>query len=183
MKKILLLLTIIAFVACNEDKNEPKVESMTTKNDSAMKNVSYPYEMMYSSQFEMGDPKHSQTVLNIWKAWDKGDLSSVKDWFADSVEIHTSDGYVIKGSRDSVLKSSQDYRSSYKSVSSTVDAVLSTRSTDKKEDWVCVWGKEVHTDSKNVTDSVYLQETCRINKDGKIDFMMQYARSPRSPQQ
>ena len=183
MKKMLFLFSVVAFVACNEDKNEPKVESMTTKNDSAMKNISYPFDIQYSSQFEMGDPKHSQTVLNIWKAWDNGDLSSVKQSFADSVEIHTADGYIIKGVRDSVFKNTQDYRNMFKSVNTTVDAIISTRSTDKKEDWVCVWGKEIHTDTKNVLDSVYLQETWRLNKEGKVDFMLQYYQAAKPPKQ
>jgi hypothetical protein len=86
-------------------------------------------------------------------------------------------GTEMKGTRDSILASTKAYRNSFGNVSSKVDAVLSTKSTDKNDDWVLVWGTEVHT-RKNVTDSVHLQETWRFNKDGKVDFMMQYVRQP-----
>jgi hypothetical protein len=57
---------------------------------------------------------------------------------------------------------------------SRVDAVMSLKSTDKNEDWVGVWGTEIHTETNKKPDSVRLHETWRFNKDGKIDYMQQY---------
>ena len=55
-------------------------------------------------------------------------------------------------------------------------AIFPVKSTDKNEDWVCIWGTEVNTDKKGKTDSVHLQETWRFNKDGKIDLLYQHSR-------
>ncbi len=101
---------------------------------------------------------------------------SVKDWFADSVEMRIANGMIMKGTRDSILKRTQDWRNTMKSVSSRVDAFFPVKSTDKNVEWACVWGMETHTDQKGMTDSVHYQETWRFNKDGKVDFMMQYER-------
>jgi hypothetical protein len=49
------------------------------------------------------------------------------------------------------------------------------RSTDKNEDWVLVWFKEYRTDANGKKDSTEMQETWRLNKDGKADLLYQYA--------
>jgi len=49
---------------------------------------------------------------------------------------------------------------------------------NKDETWVCVWGKETDTNSKNKVDSTYLQENWMFNKDGKISYMGQFAAKP-----
>ena len=154
---------------------------MSTSGDSTAQDISYAYTATYSSKFEMGDPKNAQTIVNLWKIWDDGDLSKGKDLFADSVEMHLSNGMIDKGPRDSVIAHAQAFRSTMESVTSTVEAFLPTKSTDKNEDWVAIWGKEISKDKLGKIDSSYLQETWRLNKDGKIDFMLQYNRPAAAP--
>src|SRR5688572_19685017 len=73
MKKIVLFLFIvIAFTACKSD--EAKVDSMSSKDSTDSE--TYPYTATYSSKFEIGESKYSQTILKMWKAWDNGDLNS-----------------------------------------------------------------------------------------------------------
>jgi hypothetical protein len=178
MKKLLYYFSLVAFVACN---NDPKVESMSaTGSDSAAKKenmpaVTYPYEIGYSAQFEIGDVEQSKKILDIWKDFDNGDVTVHKDYFADSIELHFPDGSMMHNVKDSVLAVTNSWRKGYSEVKSYVDAIIPLRSIDKKENWVTVWGKEVHT-MKGKTDSVDLQETWRFNKDGKIDFLLQYKR-------
>ena len=176
MKRVLIALPFILLAACN---NQSKTESMKTGNDSslsttAMSDVTYPYDIMYSSKFEMTDPKYGQTILQLWKDWDNGNLSTHKEMFADSLELHTADGSMMKGTRDSVIAMAQNYRNSVGSAVSRVDAVTSLRSTDKNENWALVWGMETDTDKKGKIDSFYLQETWRFNKDGKPDLLYQF---------
>jgi hypothetical protein len=57
---------------------------------------------------------------------------------------------------------------------SSVDAVMAVKSTDKGENWALIWGKEVDTDKKGKIDSSALQETWRLNKDGKADLVYQF---------
>ncbi len=174
MKKILFLFTAAAFAACNSS-NDAKVESMTTSADST-DNVTYPYEIGYSSKFEIGDAQQSKMILELWKDFDSGDVSKHKEYFADSVQMLFPDGSSMHNVKDSIIAETNTYRAMYSSVTSRVDAIIPVKSTDKGENWVCVWGTEIHT-LKGKTDSTNLHEAWRFDKDGKIDFMMQYARS------
>ncbi|MDP9229359.1 MAG: hypothetical protein M3O67_01645, partial [Bacteroidota bacterium] len=185
MKKIWILGTVAMLAACNSGKNdEAKIESMKSETDSTstkMDNISYPYTAQYSSKFEIGDPKNAQTILNLWKDWDNGNLSNSRNSFADSVELHFLDGSMMKGAKDSVIATAQKFRNSFKTVISRVDAVTPLKSTDKNEHWVCVWGMETDTDFKGKVDSFYLQETWRINKDGKTDLLYQFSAKANPP--
>jgi hypothetical protein len=179
MKKLMLFFVIPVIVSCNSGESKTPVSDVSTGANNAKKQkVSYPYPINYSSQFEMGDPEKSKIILDLWKDYDNNTMTSKN--FADTVTM-LFPGMELHGSKDSILSSAKAFRNSYTSVASSVDAVISTRSLDKNEDWVLVWGTEVHTNKKNVTDSVHLQETWRLNKDGKVDFMMQFARHPLPP--
>lgn len=181
MKQIFIIAIAICIIACN---NAEKTTSEETKSDSTkatgISNTS-GYTSTYSSSFEMGDAKNAESVLALWKDWDNGDLQPSKMRFADSVNFYTADGSLIGGPRDSTVANAQNYRNMFSSVKSTVHAVFPVKSTDKNEDWVCIWGTEVNTDKKGKTDSVHLQETWRFNKDGKIDLIYQYSRVAKPP--
>ena len=72
----MVFVSIVILAACNS-KEPAKTESMKSASDSSMntmKDINSPYAVNYSSKFEMGDPKNAETVLNLWKVWDKGDL-------------------------------------------------------------------------------------------------------------
>jgi hypothetical protein len=86
------------------------------------------------------------------------------------------DGTVMHNSRDSIIAGIQQYRDMFASVNSSVDAIVALKSTDKNEEWVSVWGKEVSKDKAGKSDSVYLQESWRFNKEGKVDMMLQHHR-------
>jgi hypothetical protein len=184
MRKIVLLAGISLLAACNSGTKE-EVASIAPNADSsaaaAAESVSYPYTASYSSKFTIGDPKHAKLILDLWKDWDNGDLSKSRDKFADSVYMYFWDGGKLETTRDSAIAISQKYRDSYTSVSSSLDAVVALKSTDKNENWVNVWGKEVHTDKKGKGDSINLHEVWRINKDGKADLVYQFANMPPKP--
>jgi hypothetical protein len=143
--------------------------------------INSPYPVTYSSKFEMADPKYAETVLGLWKDWDNGNLANSKDRFADNVELHFSDGSMIKTTRDSAIAMAQKIRDSYASSVSRVDAVMSVKSTDKNENWALIWGLETNTNKKGKVDSSYLQETWRLNNDGKADKLYQSRASATPP--
>lgn len=177
MKQILILVIAVSIIGCNTAEKAPPEE---TKGVSVTKPASIGntsgYTATYSTSFEIGDVKNAETILELWKDWDKGDLSPSKMHFADSVTFHTGDGSIISGSRDSAVTNAQQYRDMFSTVKTTLHAVFPIKSIDKNEEWVCLWGTEVSTDKKGKTDSVYLQETWRFNKEGKIDLLYQYSR-------
>ena len=177
MRKFFFFIGIAAFTACN---NDSKVESMKTDTDSTkqQQDVTYAYTAGYSSKFEIGDANQAKMILDIWKDWDNGNLTTHKDNFADTVELYFSDGTNFKGPRDSALAAGQSFRNMFTAVTSRVDAVVPLKSTDKNENWVCVWGGEVTTDKKGKVDSSSIQETWRFNKAGKTDLVFQYRQMP-----
>lgn len=149
--------------------------------DTSNEIIALPYTASYSSQYEIGSEKNTATILNIWKDWDDGEVMRSRDHFADTVTMFFPDGSMISGPRDTVLHYSKLYRDGFTSVTSYPDAWISTRSIDKNEDWVSIWGKEISVDIQGKTDSVYLQESWRLNKKGQVDLMLQARREAAPP--
>jgi len=170
MKKILIVASVALLAACNSKKDE----SAKTGGESTGQVIKSPYEMLYSSNFAMGDSKNAEAILTLWKDWDNGDLSVHKEIFADSVEIYFADGSMMHSSRDSVLAGAQAYRSTFTSSISEVHAIMAVKSVDKNENWALIWGAERNTNTSGKKDSANVQETWRFNKDGKADLMYQF---------
>jgi hypothetical protein len=183
MKKILFLFSLAAFAACNS--NEAKVESMSATDSSATTandTITYQYAADYSSKFAMGDAKNVRTIFDLYKDWDANTLDNSKDRFADSVTLMFSSGEMMAGTRDSIVAKSKGFRNSMGTITTQVHAVVPLKSTDKNEDWVLVWFKEYRTDANGKKDSTEMQETWRLNKDGKADLLYQYAQQNPAPQ-
>ena len=184
MNKFYFVLITSSLIACNAGEDKAKVESMAATADSSKKEtvaVTYPYNIDYSSSFEIGDAAQARMLLELWKDWDNNTLAMSGSKFADSVNLNFADGTNISGPKDSVIAISQRYRDMFSKVESSVSAVIPLKSTDKNENWVTVWGKEVYTDKKGKTDSSFLQETWRFNKEGKVDLLYQYRAKPQPP--
>ena len=180
MKKIAFMLSVAALGACNSGQ-DAKVESISTTQPASAEKVTLPYDIQYSSNFEIGDQNKSKIILDFWKDWDNGNLANGREKFADSVHMFFADGSVMHAGRDSVLASGQNYRNSLASAVSTVNAVVPLKSTDKNEEWVCVWGKEIDTHKDGKVDSFYLQETWRFNNAGKVDLVYQFIQKSPPP--
>ena len=178
MKKVSFVATALCLLAaCNS--GEPKSADSATTNDSAAATttaapLTYAYTPTYSGDFEIGDPKYAQTILDLWKDFDNNTFDNHKDAFADSVYLDFSGGDHFAGTRDSLISNMKAYRASLGTSTSTVIAWSTLKPKGKDETWVIVWGKEI--DEKNgKKDSVNLNENWMFNKDGKISFMTQYA--------
>jgi hypothetical protein len=177
MKQIFLCLATAALlVACNNEKKTDEAGGETKMDKPA---VTLPYTADYSSSFEMGNPEYSVTILQgSWKDWENNKMENMKSWIADTIVAFHSDNRMIKGA-DSLMANWMRNRAKYTSVIDTIDAVIPVYSTDKKENWVLVWAREINTKADGTKDTVALMETWRINKDGKADFLLQYDRATR----
>ena len=182
MKKILFVVSVAFLAACDSKKTET-AEPAKTGAEPTGQTINSPYPVMYSSNFMMGDPKHAEAILTLWKDWDAGNLSAHKEMFADSLELHFGDGSTIHSVRDSVLAGGQQFRNTLASAVSEVHAVMAVKSADKNESWALVWGKEIDTDKQGKVDSFFLQETWRFNKDGKANLMYQFKAAGTPPKQ
>lgn len=159
-----------------ETKAKIKTQNVKMKVKGNLSAIPLPYEVGYSSQFMPGDPAYSKLVLDIWKDFDNNTFDRNAGAFADTVVMMMSDGTTMRGLKQ-VLDAAKTYRSSLGAVQSTIDAVMSSHSIDKDEDWVLVWGKTKETDKNGHTKTALLHEAWRIDKDGKINYMVQFARA------
>lgn len=162
MKRLLFpTFTIVFILLCHENFGQMKDK------------MALPYKANYSSDFKIGNPQHSKIILDLWKDFDDNTFDK-HDYMADTVVMFFPDGSMAKG-KDSVMAGAKRYRASMAGVSSTIDAFIPLRSNDRNEDWVAVWGVETDTYAGGKTEKKDLQEIWRINKDGKVDFMKQFA--------
>ena len=175
MKKFFPFIAAAAlFSACNADSTADSTTSDSTVAKSA---VALPSPVGYSSSFEMGNADYTATIVQgSWKDWETNNLDNMKNWVADTITVFHSDGSMVKGV-DSLMARWKRQRAVYTTVIDSIDAVVPVYSTDKKENWVLVWAREINTKKDGKKDTVALMETWRINKDGKADFLLQYERS------
>ena len=195
MKKIFIISSVALFVACNNSGDKAKVDSMNTDTTATagaktMPDINSPYAVAYSSKFEIGDPKYAETVLKLWKDWDANKLMDSKNSFADTVTFYFSDGTTLHASRDSALAVAQKVRDSQASITSSIDAVMSAKSLmnnesskpeDQNQNWALIWGQERVTDKMGKKDSSAIMETWGLDKDGKVNIILQYRKRLAAP--
>jgi hypothetical protein len=172
MRKIIVVVFALSFMACNNKKDTGNTGEVKAHVPANMHGLT----PSYSASFVMDSAKNTETVLALWSDWKSGDLSKSRSHFADSLSFFMPDGSNMIGPTDQILKGMQDYRNSFKGMLVNVEAVFAVKSTDKNENWVAIWGSEIQTDMKGKTDTVSLQETWRFNNAGKVDMMFQAAR-------
>jgi hypothetical protein len=186
MKQIFLMITAVAFFAsCSSDKTKGKgtgtdsTGTTTSTTSSDKEPVKMAYTPGYSTSFEMGNPAYAAMVVQgSWKDWEMNSMDNMKSWVADTCVAFQSDNTMVQG-LDSLQARWKRGRAGYTNVIDTLDAAMAVYSTDKKENWVLVWAREIDTDKKGKVDTVNIQETWRINKDGKADMLLQFDRHAR----
>jgi hypothetical protein len=176
MKQLILLTGLFIFIACGSNKDDTSLtasETTVDKKDSAA--INYPMPTLYSPSWEAGDHKHVVTVMNIGKEWTENNFESFDKGFADSVSAYFASGDRWIGTRDSVVGLMKDFRMMYSDVKAEIHSVVPLRHRDTKEDWVCIWLKEITTTAQGKKDSIELQESWRLNSEGKVNLIYQYA--------
>jgi hypothetical protein len=180
MRKIPFFVAITFLAACNSNTNQPKTEAAKDSTSAVPKqeNLTYPYTADYSSDFEIGDAKNAQTLLQLYKDFDNNTLDNSKNSFAEVDTMIFADGNMYVGSRDSLIALATKSRGRMGSVVDSVHAWIPLRSKDRNEDWVVIWSREISTDAKGKKSVRELQETWRFDKNGKINLMYQYLQAP-----
>jgi hypothetical protein len=137
----------------------------------------FPYKADYSSQFAIGSQANAKKILELWKDYDANMLNTHADYFSDTVTVDLPNGTRLTG-KDAVMKAIGEYRTSQGKVESTVDAWISTKSLDRNEDWVSIWGVETATDATGKVTKNRIHEIWQLNKDGKVVYMAQFVATP-----
>src|SRR4030095_304327 len=176
MRKTFSFILIAAtLAACNNDTKNAGANEAKTENPSA----AMPLPVTYSSSFEMGDPKYSAMIVQgSWKDWIDNNMDNMKSWIADTIVAFHSDNTKVKGA-DSLIALWKRVRANYSTTLDTIRGEVSLRSTDQHHNWVLIWETTYDTRLDGTKDTSEIQETWRINKDGKADYLYQYDRRAR----
>jgi hypothetical protein len=162
MKQLTILTAFIMLASFSFNIYAQKEGKQETNNPSDQ-----PYKVG-ATKITLGDQAYAQKVLWVWKYYDDNTLDKAADLFADDVLATLPDGTVIKG-KDNFLKGLKDYRNSFASAASTVDACVTLKSPDMPDrDVVTIWGVETDTNKDGSVSKVHLNEVWFFNKEGKV---------------
>lgn len=180
MRKICLFTTIAFFAACTSGADKTTTEAPTAPDSTSEKqsNLTYAYTADYSSDFEIGDAKNAQTLLELYKNWDNNTLDNSKSAFAENDTMYFADGSMFAGSRDSLFVIANKMRGQMGTVVDSVHAWVPLRTRDKNEQWVAIWARETSTNAKGVKKSKEIHEVWRFNNNGKVNLVYQYEQQP-----
>jgi ketosteroid isomerase-like protein len=169
MKKSIYLFAASLFVLSCKSPETPLAASTTDTS------VSLPYKASYSSAFVItGDQKNTRAVLQSYKDWENNKLTNAPAYFADTVTMIFPDGTTLKQGRDSMVHYFQKYRDSLSSSTIDMQAWISTKVSDKNDEWVSVWYKQTDVKGGKTDSSFYEDNNHLVN--GKIDFVESYMR-------
>jgi ketosteroid isomerase-like protein len=126
-----------------------------------------PYKVG-ATNVTLGNQAYAEKVLWVWKYYDDNTFDKIGDLFADDVLATLPDGTVIKG-KDNLAKGLKEYRNSFASAVSTVDACVTLKSPDVADrEVVTIWGTETDTNKDGTLSKVHLNEVWFFNKEGKV---------------
>lgn len=164
--KRLIFFTCIAFFAISCNNEADKTDTKAAEPSETVK-YDYPYTLDEPyKNWQPGDQQHVVTVLKSLKAWETGDMEACILAFGDSIDIRF-DGFHQKFSKDSLKTFFTNYRNGLSSVNIKMSDWESVISSDKKDQWVTLWYKEITTDKTGKTDSLAIVDDAKI-VDGKI---------------
>jgi hypothetical protein len=177
LKNVTLVFVLASIIlACTPEK-KPEVTETPAVRETIPLNL--PYDLSYSSSFEMGNPAYAEMIVKgSWKDWEDNNLDNMTNWVCDTITAFHSDNEVVYG-LENLMARWKEARSEYTSSVPTINAVISVRSTDRNEDWVLVWATSIDTKTDGAMDTVALMETWRINAAGKADMLLQFDRANR----
>lgn len=172
MAVICLFICVAAFSQDNPSKAE-KTKKKLSAQPAAMVQQSnaLAYTPTYSAQFAMGNPAHSQTVLNLIKDYETKAFA-LGSAFSDTVMVVFPDGNMVRG-LENMTNAFKQARTQTTDPKISISAAIPVRATDKKEDWVLVWGSADEGGTRSDFHHIW-----RFNKDGKIDYMQMFEGKP-----
>jgi len=169
MKKTILIACVSVFIiSCNTKTdttgNTVKDSSITPTEEK----IDYAYlpANHIPDNWDRGDQKNVAIVLKSLKGYEMGNVDEALAAFADSVQW-TTDGFDEKLSKDSLRKSFIDGWAKISSTKIVMEDYESVVSKDKKNNWVSLWYKQITTDKKGKTDSVFYMDDLKL-ENGKI---------------
>jgi hypothetical protein len=168
---------IIMLQAC-KPSTEPaqKTDSTVTTQVAEQKPV-YAYPIKYT-EWEIGNRDYVKTVIDCYKAWDEGDTSKLKSFFADTVILRLpNDTRQVEIPKSKIAETIKANKAAYASTSNNIISAVSLHDRESKEDWVMVMTYNKWTEKNGTRDSILLHEDWLI-KDGKLKMLMSFTKTP-----
>lgn len=163
MKRLTILAAFVLFTCLSFNAFSQKKDVKQVSNT----NSDQPYKVG-ATNVSIGNSAYAQKVLWAWKYYDDNTLDKAGDLLADDVVATFPDGSMVKG-KDNFIKSIKDWRNSFASAVSTVDACVTLKSPDMKDvEVVTIWGSETDTAKDGTVTKVHLNEVWFFNTAGKV---------------
>ena len=169
MGKFLILYIVLLLISCSGNQ-----QKLNAKNKDTA--VYYPYSPVFS-ELEPGKPQYAKMVLDVWRAYETGNILSAKKNFSDSIKLIFHD-QIFSGRRDSILNLFQKRRAIYTDVQSYVDTWLPVHAKQTNDDLVLIWGRQDCTGKNEKRDYLVVHETWWFDGSGRIREMDQYLTHP-----
>lgn len=168
---VFLLVTILMLCRCTSRTASPPAPPGP---DTA---VYYPYAPVYSNALEKGNAENARRVLEVWKAYETGDIRKLGNYFADSLVLVFPDDF-RKGKREALLQAWQKRRNVFADVQCYVDAWIPVLVKDKGDQLVYLWGRQDQTAADGRRAYIVLHQIWKFDASGKIFRMEEYRTHP-----
>jgi ketosteroid isomerase-like protein len=179
MKKFCLITSVVFLFSCS-DKNDKQNETTTlppepvTETKKPLPQFAYPVAM---ANWTMGDPSHTKTVLDVYKAWEQKDSAVFAASFADSAAMDMPDARRLIFTRGNAYKRLYKARSQYNSITNKIVSAYALHNEENNADWVMVMVYNKWTYTNGVKDSALYWDNWRL-KDGRIVYLNSLEQAP-----
>ncbi len=163
----LMIPALMLIVAASCNAPAPEAAATVTKTP-------YSIKPNYSSDFEPGKREQAQIVLDCWRYYDNNTIDSITQFISDSIEMTMPGMPTMKMQRDSAMAATKMGRGMFSSVKSEIDVVLPLQESNKKDDWVLIWGRETAKTQEGKESKRELHEVFGFDKNGKINRLEQF---------
>ena len=167
-------LLVAVFAGCQTQVQPPATPATATDT------LTYAYKATYSSNITSpANAGYAQKVLQVWKAFETGRITTMKSYFADTVTYDDASGMHFHGPTEQLLAYAAKDIAGLDSMRFDISQWQSAHINDKNEDWIYIWSTERRYPLNGKPDTVLMQENWQV-KDGRIIYFNQYlARMPK----
>jgi len=180
MKKNFLIsaAALITISSCNNAaENKPATTDTTATAAIEKPKPVYSYPIRYKD-WEIGDPANINTVLAVYKAWDDKKIDKIAEVFADTVRMRIPEEKAeIVLPKDKINEALTKNMSLYKLTSNNVISAVSLHDKESAEDWVMITLYSKWIEKNGTRDSMIYHDDWKL-KNGKLDFLMSYDKTP-----
>jgi ketosteroid isomerase-like protein len=168
------------FLICCSDKKEKQVEVKSQASEPVAETKKIVPEFAYPvamANWTMGDPNHTKTVLDVYKAWEQKDSAVFAASFADSAAMDMPDARRLIFTRGNAYKRLYKARSQYNSITNKIVSAYALHNEENNADWVMVMVYNKWTYTNGVKDSALYWDNWRL-KDGRIVYLNSLEQAP-----